>query len=65
MPIDTETGYELEAGCECRPCKKCNGEGEWFCSILKFNLMCLACLGTGRDSSRCEIEHESTAKEGK
>lgn len=63
MPIDPQTGCELGARCECKPCEKCGGEGEHegFSVRPPYALgivLCTACLGTGRDSSMCEIEHK-------
>ena len=56
--ICQETGYDDVRDCACVPCDKCVGEGH----VGPLDIRCPACLGTGRDSSACEIDHE---KEGK
>lgn len=55
--IDPQTGYDETAACECVPCKECGGEG---CDTDQAGQSweCFACSGTGRDSSRCEVEHD-------
>ncbi len=70
--IDPQTGYDDTPVCGCKPCEKCDGEGQIplrisegsdgrgpDCRVVLEYQDCPKCKGTGRISDDCEVPAHS------